>query len=94
MDAGLGCFADNAVRNGNNYQITNNVIYNCRGRGAVLRGAYGTLAGNSIGQMCFPAVMIAPEFGSREAGFPENTVVRISHALQPTVGVSITRTQY
>ncbi|BDA47123.1 hypothetical protein COCOBI_09-5780 [Coccomyxa sp. Obi] len=70
-------FVETPTRNGNNYVVTNNLMYNGRGRGAILRGSQGTLQANQIIHMTGISIHMAPGVdGSREAGFIENVLVR------------------
>ncbi|CAL8469522.1 g9063 [Coccomyxa elongata] len=73
----VNSFVSTPTRNGNGYSVTNNLMYNGRGRGGILRGSQGVMQGNQIIHMTGVSIhMAAGVDGTREAGFVENVLVR------------------
>ena len=73
----VNSFVSTPTRNGNGYAVTNNRMYNGRGRGGILRGSQGLMQNNQIGHMTGISIHMAPGLdGTREAGFIENVLVR------------------
>lgn len=80
----VNSFVSTPTRNGNGYSVTNNLMYNGRGRGGILRGSQGVMQGNQIIHMTGVSIHMAPGLdGSREAGFIENVLVRRQHVSIP-----------
>jgi hypothetical protein len=74
----VGCFTAVPTRNGAGYMILNTFTFNGRGRGAIVRGSEGIVAGNTFKHMVFGAVWMYPGFDTREASFIQNVVVRVA----------------
>ena len=79
VDLGLGDFITVPSRSGANFRVTSTYFYNGRGCGVVAKASNGTISGNSINKMLYPAIQLGPSFEAKEGAFVSNTTVRAWH---------------
>ncbi len=93
VDLGLGDFVTVPSRSGANFRVTATYFYNGRGCGVVAKASNGTISGNSINKMLYPAIQLGPSFEAKEGAFVSNTTVcaccypRMSLEMQHTIPV-------
>lgn len=74
---GLGAFITVPSRSGANFRVTSSYFYNGRGCGVIAKASNGTISGNSINKMLYPAIQLGPSFEAKEGAFVSNATVRI-----------------
>ena len=72
---GLGAFITVPSRSGANFRVTSTYIYNGRGCGVIAKASNGTISGNSINKMLYPAIELSPNFEAKEGAFVSNSTV-------------------
>ena len=72
----VGAFITVPSRSGANFRVTSTYFYNGRGCGVTAKASNGTITGNSINKMLYPAIQLGPSFEAKEGAFVSNTTVR------------------